>query len=214
MTKQYGKSSAFLLLTLAALALGLGVWGGRYWFGDGHAPVIPENFPGTVLPEGRELPPFELIDDQGRPFGPEQLKGKWTFMFFGYTHCPDVCPTTLSVLKQVRDGLVAAGESVDDVAFVFVSVDPARDSVEHLQEYVEYFDPAFIGVTGTPEALAAFTRPLGAIFVRVRGSSEDNYLVDHTAAVYLLDPEGRFKALLSTPHQADAMVAGFSALRG
>ena len=212
MISQRGGTSTFLLLALAALALVLGVLGGRWWLGGMGPTEVPQEFPGTVLPQGRELPEFALTDGDGQPFGPARFQGKWSFLFFGYTHCPDVCPTTLSMLGRVRDGLMADG-GIDDVQFVFVSVDPQRDSTAHLKEYVEYFDPAFVGVTGSNEELAAFTRSLGAIYIRVKGSSEENYLVDHTAAVFLIDPEGNFKALFSGPHQADKIVTGLNALR-
>ena len=166
-----------------------------------------------MLPHGKLLPAFELVDDSGQPFVPASLRDKWTLLFFGYTHCPDVCPTTLGTLKQAWDTLQQSQQGVDDVQVVFVSVDPERDSIEHLKEYVDYFDPAFVGVTGKPDELHRFSRSLGAIYLKAKGSSEENYLVDHTAAIFLLNPDGDFIAVLSAPHDAQAIADGVNALR-
>ena len=213
-TSQRGGASKILVPVLAVLAMLLGVWGGQHWLGDGvPTRTAPEDFPGTLLPQGRALPEFALQDDQGQAFVPASLQGKWTLLFFGYTHCPDVCPTTLGTLKRVWDGLAKTAGGVDDVAVVFVSVDPARDSLDHLAEYVDYFEPAFTGVTGDDANLQRLSRSLGAIYVRARGGSDENYLVDHTAAIFLLDPQGHYTAVLSAPHDADRIVAGIDALR-
>ena len=211
---QRGNAAKLFLPLVALLALGLGIWGGQHWFGgSGSGYGTPPGFPGTVLPGGKAIPAFELRDDHGKPFVATNLLGKWTLLFFGYTHCPDVCPTTLGTLKTVWDGLGQSAQGNADVAVVFVSVDPERDDIEHLKTYVDYFDPAFVGVTGSSDELLGFSRSLGAMYEKAEGSSADNYLVNHTAAIFLIDPEGKLAALLSPPHDAGKIVNGINALR-
>ena len=126
--------------------------------------------------------------------------GRWSFIFFGYTHCPDVCPTTLSVLNSVARKLEGRK---DQVQFVFISIDPERDTPEKLGQFVSYFNGTFIGATGTDDAINALTRQLGVIYARVEeNSGTDNYLMDHSASVLLFDPAGRFHAVFTPPLDA------------
>ena len=112
----------------------------------------------------RDIQPFTLVDHTGKNFDNRSLEGHWSFVFFGYTHCPDVCPTTLSVLNSVAHRL----EDVkNQVQFVFISIDPERDTPEKLGQFVSYFNGTFIGATGTNDAISALTRQLGVIYARV-----------------------------------------------
>jgi protein SCO1/2 len=128
-------------------------------------------------------------------------------MFFGYTYCPDVCPTTLSVLNSVAQRL----QDLDvDVRFIMVTVDPERDTPERLAEFVTYFNGDFIGVTGTDEGLEQLTRQLGILHVRVQPEpGSEGYLMDHTAAVFLFDPDGRYHAVFSPPLSAEKIAGDF-----
>lgn len=161
--------------------------------------VEPPPLEATVLPLPRALPAFNLIDHAGMPFGPDRLAGHWTFLFFGFTHCPDVCPTTLTTLAT-------AVHALDDLPpeqrphVVLVSVDPERDTSEILARYVTAFDPSFLGVTGEPGAIATFAEALGIAHAKVP-LPEGGYTVDHTAAVLLLDPAGRLAAVFTPPHR-------------
>jgi len=154
----------------------------------------------TRFPVARELAPFTLVDHNNEVFNETTLRQRWSFLFFGYTHCPDVCPTTLSVLNSVAQRL----QDVDaDIRFVFISVDPERDTPEKLARFVSYFNKNFIGVTGTEQQIEQFTRELGIMHMRV--AAEENataYLVDHTASVLLIDPDGRYHAVFSPPLSA------------
>ncbi len=154
----------------------------------------------TRFPVARELAPFTLVDHNNEVFNETTLRQRWSFLFFGYTHCPDVCPTTLSVFNSVAQRL----QDVDaDIRFVFVSVDPERDTPEKLASFVSYFNKNFIGVTGTEQQIEQFTRELGIMHMQV--SAEENatgYLVDHTASVLLIDPDGRYHAVFSPPLSA------------
>jgi len=154
----------------------------------------------TLLPEFRGLPPFSLSDQWGKAFDNRRLLGQWTLLSFGYTHCPDVCPTNLAMLAVVDDRLRQIPTKAP-YQIGFVSVDPERDTPEHLAEYVRYFDSSFLGITGDESALQALTRPLGILYQKVEtGQSAMGYVMDHSANLILLDPQGRYHALFSPPH--------------
>lgn len=162
----------------------------------------------TLFAEPRALPAFELIDQAGAPFGMQRLRGQWTFLFFGFVNCPDVCPTTLALLAQVRKALADLPEP-DQPGVVLVSVDPGRDTPPLLARYVAHFDPSFTGVTGSPGAIGSLTQALGVAVVVGPPAADGNYAVDHTAAIFLVDPEGRFAALFNTPHEAEAVARDY-----
>jgi len=159
------------------------------------------------FPVARQLAPFTLVDHNNEVFNETTLQQRWSFLFFGYTHCPDVCPVTLSVLNSVAQRL----QDVEaDIRFVFVSVDPERDTPEKLARFVSYFNKNFIGVTGTEQQIEQFTRELGIMHMRV--AVEENatgYLVDHTASVLLIDPDGRYHAVFSPPLSAGEISDNF-----
>jgi protein SCO1/2 len=195
-----------VLLALAALAAGL-------WMGlrtDRQSP--PQELAATVLPAPKPLPPFSLVDQDHRPFGLERLKGKWSFLFFGYTHCPDVCPMTLATMRTAHEHLAATPSVLENAQFVFVSVDPERDTPEQLKSYVSYFNKDFLGVTGDEAQLQDLTHQLGILYVRA-GGSEGDYAVDHTTAILLIDPEARLSAIFSAPHDAEKIASAFLKIR-
>ncbi len=153
---------------------------------------------GTYLSRGRALPEFSLIDEHGRSFGSRDLKGSWSVMFFGYTNCPDFCPATLSTLAALEKRMRAAQAPVLP-RVIFISVDAKRDTPEQLAKYVPYFDPAFIGLTAASQpAIEAVAAKLGAS-VTITPEPDGNYTVDHTAALFVLDPDGRLTAILTGP---------------
>ena len=119
-------------------------------------------------------------------------------MFFGYTHCPDICPTTLAMLRKVEHDL--AGHTSTPRQHVLVSVDPARDTLDHLARYVSAFGPPFVGVTGSDGELSKLARQVGAVYLRGEPDDDGSYLVDHTASIMLIDPRGRLVALFGMPH--------------
>ena len=176
-------------------------------------PQPPQLQQGTLLPSAKPIAGFNLINDKGEPFSLDSLQGHWTFAFFGYSHCPDVCPTTLGMLGQVMRRLQAS-DSIDSMPQgVFVSVDPQRDTPEMLARYVSYFYPDFVGVTGEPAEILALSRQLGILYVRNEGTSKDDYLIDHSAAIILFDPDGKFHALFNVPHDPDKIASDFLLIR-
>jgi protein SCO1 len=165
----------------------------------------------TRFPVARDIDAFELVDHHGEPFTNATLQGVWSFLFFGYTHCPDVCPTTLSVLNSVAQQL---GSEASDVRFIFISIDPERDTPEYLAKFVSYFNGDFIGVTGKPEAIERLTKQLGVLYMRVAETDNPgSYLMDHTASVFLVDPDGKYHAVFTPPLTATKIVADFSKIR-
>lgn len=177
-------------------------------------PDPPELSQGTTrLEPPRVLQPFALTDHQGTAFALERLRGHWTYIFFGYTHCPDVCPTTLSSLNQVARNINALPGSAPRPQYVFVSIDPERDTPEQLAKFVPYFNPDFVGVTGTPEAIDAVTRQLSVAYLKVEADRSDGYLMDHTAAVLLIDPQARLHALMSPPFDPAGLAQDFEKIR-
>jgi protein SCO1/2 len=161
---------------------------------------------GTALPEPRELPDFALVDQAGRPFGRARLEGHWSLVFTGFTHCPDVCPTTLALMADLNRRVAR-----DDLQFVFVSVDPERDTPDAIARYLAHFDAALVGATGARADMERLTAGLGLAQVRNPGSG-DEYTVDHSTALVLLDPDARLAGYFPAPHARDALAADLAAL--
>jgi protein SCO1/2 len=165
-----------------------------------------------LLPELRPLKPFSLTTHKGASFDNQSLLGQWTFMSFGYTHCPDICPTTMALFSEMHNS-IQTQQSEQPYQVTFVSVDPERDTLDRLSEYVTYFDPSFVGATGPEEALQALTKPLGILYKRVETKdSAMGYVMDHSASIVLVDPQGQFHAYFSPPHDAEKMAHDFIAL--
>ena len=140
-----------------------------------------------LLETPRNMGEFELIDHYGKPFNRSRLEGQWTLMFFGFTHCPDVCPTTMTFLDTFLASL--EGTEAQDPQIVMVSVDPARDTVEQLADYVPYFNPDFTGVTGEFLDLHRFATALNIPFRKVDGGRRQSYQVDHSSNIVLINPQ-------------------------
>ena len=194
----------FIYLTAGLLALLLGV--ALNILIQGSDPVVLSHEDnilkhGTALTgQERPLPPFLLTDKNGQPFDNKRLKDKWSFLFFGYTHCPDICPVTLQVMGQTLKILEKTGVA-DKVQAVFVSVDPERDTIPHLKTYAEYFHPNMQAATGSTTELERLTRPLGIVYARVENKDNpEQYLVDHSAQILVINPEGQFAAVFGAPH--------------
>lgn len=161
---------------------------------------------GSALSDGAGtlLPSFRLSGPRG-DFSNRDLLGHWTFLFFGYTRCPDVCPTALSLMKEVKAKLAVVSPA-PTFQVVFVSVDPQRDSPELLKEYMAAFDPGFIGVSGDDATLRPLVDALKVSFQRNDQQDKRNYTVDHSAAIHLIDPQGRAQRMFPPPQQATALV--------
>lgn len=159
------------------------------------------------LEQPKPLEDFSLVDHNGNPVDLENLKGQWSLLFFGFTHCPDVCPTTLSVLNR------AVRELENPPQVVMVSVDPERDTPEKLAQYVPGFNAAFTGYTGEFEQIVGLTTQVNIAFGKVPGDEPGSYLVEHSAALVIVDPAGNYVGFIKPPHQATDITAIVEALR-
>jgi len=133
--------------------------------------------------------PFTMLDQDGRRVTEKDFLGKYMLVFFGYTYCPDVCPTELQVMTAALDQL---GPDADRIQPVFVSIDPARDTPAVLKAYVGNFGPRLVGLTGSPEEVAAVAKAYRAYYAKAAGGSGTDYLMDHSSIIYLMGPDGRF----------------------
>ncbi|NDU90207.1 MAG: SCO family protein [Ferrovum sp.] len=201
-------SVVFLLCTALLILGGLGLF---FWY----QPAPPRGLGDRTqwLVQGPSLPPFSLSSTQGT-LTRASLSGHWTFLLFGYTHCPDVCPTDLALLASVSRSFKKEGHPAPQV--IFVSVDPGRDSLSVLGRYIPAFDPSFIGAQATTAQLTPFTQSLG-VYAVLHDNEKDgrgNYPVDHSSTIFLFNPSGRLQASFQMPqvpnqlfHDAQAILA-------
>jgi protein SCO1/2 len=154
---------------------------------------------GTALVGG----PFSLVGADGKTVTDRDFRGRYMLVFFGFTHCPDICPAELQVIAQALDRL---GDKAKKVVPTFITLDPERDTPQAMAEYVKSFGPNFVGLTGSPEAIAATAKAYRVAYAKVENNdSASDYSVDHSALVYLMDPEGRYVTHFSYGTSADEM---------
>lgn len=202
------RTALIVIIALVSAAGGMAVWG-----------LLQNPKPSTdqtliELPEPWAIPAFSLVNQDGKAFGREDLEGKWSLLFFGFTHCPDVCPTTLYDLHQVKSRLDGT-RGVDENAWqvVFVSIDPERDTPEKLRDYVAYFDPSFLAVTGEHAQLEPLARKLAIAYrIEEHEPGAPTYDVDHSVSILLANPEGRIHGIFPAPHDIEQMAAVLSRL--
>ena len=164
-----------------------------------------------ILPEPRAIETFSLVTARGDAFKLNDLRGRWSFVFFGFTHCPDICPTTLAVMAEAERQLGERPGS--DAAYhgVMVSVDPQRDQGAVLADYVGAFSPSFTGVTGNRQDIGEFARQVNVAFVKVP-TPDGGYSVDHSGQIVIINPQGQYHGFIKMPHVADTIVQTFQAL--
>lgn len=190
------RTSLFAILAVVAvavLAIGLRL---AVWSGNDH---------GTQASIGG---PFTLVDGDGRTVTDKDFLGKWVILYFGYTFCPDVCPTSLSTVVAAMDKLPP--EQADKLVPVLISVDPARDTPAVMKEYASAFHPRMVGLTGSEEQVAAAKKAYKVYAARAKGGDDATYTVDHSSIVYLLGPDGRFVAHFAHGTSADDMAAALA----
>jgi protein SCO1/2 len=197
--------NTWILAAVAASALLAGLAGAELWR---RSPPTVTLETGSILSPPRDLADFSLIDQHGRRFANADLRGHWSMMFFGYTNCPEFCPTTLVTLasmeKRLREAHAALRPQV-----LFMSVDAARDTPAQLALYVPHFDPEFIGLTAADQpAIEAVAARLG-VGVIIMPAADGGYSVDHSSAIYVLDPAGRLAAILTGPFTPAALQSDF-----
>jgi len=207
----FNRTTVWILI--AALAAGLGLWAGQRWLAV-RTPAAPPLQAVKLFDHPRELPSFSLQQSDGTQLVPGELKGHWTLVFLGFTHCPDVCPTTLAQLAQAQKQWIALPDSTRP-RVLFVSVDPGRDSPDAIGEYAHGFDRDTLAATTDVPALEAFARSLSMVFAKVpapAGAPADQYSIDHSASIAVLDPQARMAGVIMPPLDPRAIAADMVAL--
>ncbi len=189
------------LILIAAVAAGLGLWAAPRWFVSGASPQ-PQMQTVRLFPQTRPIAPFTLKQSDGSELTSDELRGRWTLVFFGFTHCPDVCPITLAELSQSQKQWAALPAKTRPQV-LFVSVDPARDTPARTGEYAHYFSPDTLAATAEIPTLEALARSLGMVFMKVplSGGKPGDYTIDHSATLAVLDPQGRMAGIVRPPLQ-------------
>lgn len=197
-------------IAFALIALLLGAWSQFNMHPSKTKELVLQN--GTAFPVPRKPQPFALqYAKDGKPFTNAQLQGHWSMMFFGFTHCAMLCPTTLSTLNQFYGKLESANFK-DMPQIVFVSIDPERDSLKRIDTYVTSFNKNFQGATASEEVLDKVTNEFNILFTKVNPTNDKDYQIDHSGTVLLFDPQGNLAGLFSPPIDAKTLAEDYKAI--
>ncbi|MFK0085700.1 SCO family protein [Pseudomonas sp. NPDC090755] len=197
------QKTVFILVALVAVILGLTVNKVLNGRSEGNPTELIDA--GIILlPQSRSVPSLEMTDEKGQVVAVDELKGKWSLLFFGYTFCPDICPTTLAQLRQVKSELPK--EAVERLQVVLVSVDPNRDTPAQLQQYLGYFDKDFRGLTGSLENIQKLANAVSIPFIPA-DTSKPNYTVDHSGNLAVIGPDGKQRGFIRAPFNNQKLVA-------
>ena len=167
-----------------------------------RAIVTPPTVAGFLWPPPPPVDHFRLIDTKGEAFDENKLTNRWTLIFFGYTHCPDICPTTMHTLKQVREKLAGHNVFERNGQVLFVSVDAERDTPEVLRAYTDYFNPEFLAAAAPNDELYRLTGQFGMQIMKISGDKPDEYYFDHPASILLVGPDNRVTGVFAPPLDA------------
>ena len=173
---------------------------------------VPEPSNQNMLPAPKTISPFTLTDDTSKPLTNENLKGHWTYLFFGFTHCGDVCPLTLTELNKMDQQLQKDLPADKLPQVVFISVDPERDTTDVLHQYVKNFNPRFTGASGSAENLNIFSKDIGMYYAKTPGKEPNTYGMNHSSQIYLFNPDGNWAGVLTYPYKAEDLVKNYKAL--
>ncbi|VAX11279.1 Cytochrome oxidase biogenesis protein Sco1/SenC/PrrC, thiol-disulfide reductase involved in Cu(I) insertion into CoxII Cu(A) center [hydrothermal vent metagenome] len=184
------------------------------WLSDSEETILPpEEIEEYLFWNPKKLQEFTLSIAGNQQLTLDNLLGKWSFVFFGYTHCPDVCPVTLGVMSATVNSLEKTSDLTPELQGIFISVDPDRDSPEHLKQYTSYFHPKFIGATGTTAQIDAITRQMMALYAIHNEESKEHYLVSHNSTVFLIDPRGRLYGRFPPPLNPNEIARALTGIR-
>ncbi|MDF2867360.1 MAG: Electron transport protein SCO1/SenC [Gammaproteobacteria bacterium] len=163
----------------------------------------------TVFTQPRTIAPFKLQDDSGKTFTNANLTDHWSLLFFGFTNCAMICPTNMTELNKMYQ-LLEKSKVKELPQVVFISVDPERDTVKRVHDYVRSFNPNFVGVTGDEKQISALSKQMGAMYMKLANKENPkNYDIDHSAFMMLVDPKGQMYGIFSSPHEAKTMAKNF-----
>ena len=197
------QKTVFILVAIIALVLGLTV---NKVFNSSNQgdPAALLDAGIVLLPQSRSLPALSLTNQDGQAVAVDQLKGKWSLLFFGYTFCPDICPATLAQLRQLQGMLPA--EAKDKLRVVLVTVDPHRDTPEQLKKYLGFFDAGFQGLTGAQADIQKLASAVSIPFIPA-DTSKENYTVDHSGNLVIIGPDGSQRGFIRAPLNNDKLAA-------
>ena len=188
-----------LIFFLASVALLTTLWlkqrsptASTYW---GAAPADVRAY---LWPEPRKIGDFQLRTQHGELFTAENFVGQWNFIFFGFLRCPDVCPTSLHAIREMRKSLLAIDDHPQNYQFIFVTVDPDNDTPEQLREYLNFYEPSFVGLYGPDEQIQSLARPMAVRYIAYM-DEDGNETIDHSSSLMVIDPQGRVVAALPPP---------------
>lgn len=199
----------FALIAAAVLALGLVA--GEALRGKSNSAAALQDAGIIMLPQARQVPALEFLDQDGQAFSTSQLKDQWSLLFFGYTFCPDICPATLAQLRQLRTQIPE--ETWNNLRIVLVSVDPARDTPEQMKKYLGYFNAGFMGLSGKPDTIQKLSSAVSIPFIPA-DTSKENYTVDHSGNLAIIGPDGTQRGFIRAPINIDKLAAQLPGLVG
>lgn len=204
------QKTVFILVAIVALIMGLTVQ--RVLLNKGSGDQTAMIDAGIILlPKSRTLPELNMTNQDGAPVAVDELKGQWTLLFFGYTFCPDICPTTLAQIRQVRSELSA--QDAARLQVVLVSVDPNRDTPQRLKEYLGFFDKQYVGLTAPVADIQKLANAVSVPFIPA-DTSKPNYTVDHSGNLALLGPDGTQRGFIRAPLNGQKLVGQLPELLG
>ncbi|MCW8935070.1 MAG: SCO family protein [Gammaproteobacteria bacterium] len=202
------KSHILILFIAAVFAATSGIWMAKQTSDDSSVSIKPEVIQGAIYPNAKNIKDFNLINHRSENITKENFKNHWSLIFVGYTHCPDICPTTMAVMTQVSEFMQK--QQIKPPEIVFLSIDPERDTADILNSYVTYFNKDFIGLTGDVEEITQLSAQLNAVFRKAPGLSgqitDEDYLMDHSSALMLINPHGNLQSILTAPHTPANMI--------
>jgi protein SCO1/2 len=197
------QKTVFILVAIVALIMGLTVYRVLSGNNQGNQPALIDA--GIILlPQSRTVPDLAMTNQDGQAVSLSELKGKWTLLFFGYTFCPDICPTTLAQLRQIKSELPK--DALANLRVVLISVDPNRDTPQQLKQYLGYFDKDFIGLTAPVEQIQKLANAVSIPFIPP-DTSKPNYTVDHSGNLVILGPDGTQRGFIRAPMNNPKLVA-------
>ncbi|MBW3550069.1 MAG: SCO family protein [Proteobacteria bacterium] len=208
----FNRTTAVILVV--ALAAALGLWASQHVFAPKAASTWPQTTAVRLFEPPRELPAFNLRQSDGTPLVPGELRGHWTLVSLGFTHCPDICPMTLAELSKAQ----RQWESIPEARrprVLFISVDPERDSPDRIGQYAHAFHQDTLAATADIPVLQDFARSISMVFAKVppaEGAPADQYSVDHSASIAVLDPRGRMSGVIQAPFEPLAIAADMASL--
>ncbi len=210
------KTSAMPIILLSIISIAAMI-GGTYF--SGHLSVKPKpSIKGTLFDKSIPVKPFSLIDHHKKKFSVKNFKGKWSFLFFGYTHCPDICPSTMNALKITSIELSKHPKYFSNTQFIFVSIDPGRDTPDILAKYIRFFGSNFIAITGNTTEITAFARNFGILHKVTPHKDPSKYQVAHSGHILLINPKAEWQALLRHPpkskNKSKHIIYDYSNIRG